>query len=96
MKNIFELNKRYNTNYYNLNTIIAVGYCVNSKKSIIFRIWTSRLLKESIIKGYVMDNVRLQKLKNFFVQKLLKEPEKNTPQRHILKLDTYNESHKTI
>ena len=47
--------KRYNTSYYNLDAIIAVGYRVNSKKATMFRIWANRVLKEFIIKGYVMD-----------------------------------------
>ena len=46
-------NKRYNTSYYNLDAIIAVGYRVNSKKATMFRIWANRVLKEFIIKGYV-------------------------------------------
>ena len=45
--------KRYQTNYYNLDAIIAVGYRVNSKKATMFRIWANRVLKEFIIKGYV-------------------------------------------
>ena len=44
--------KRYNTSYYNLDAIIAVGYRVNSKKATMFRIWANRVLKEFIIKGY--------------------------------------------
>ena len=51
--------KRYNTSYYNLNAIIAVVYRVNSKKATIFRIEASRVLKEFIVKGYVMDDARL-------------------------------------
>ena len=37
--------KRYQTNYYNLDAIIAVGYRVNSKKATMFRIWANRVLK---------------------------------------------------
>ena len=59
--------KRYNTNYYNLDAIIAVGYRVNSRKAIMFRILANRVLKEFIIKGYVMDNARLREPENFFV-----------------------------
>lgn len=58
--------KRYKTKYYNLDAIIAVGYRVNSKKATMFRIWANRVLKEFIIKGYVMDDVRLSELENFF------------------------------
>ncbi len=52
--------KRYNTNHYNLDSIIAVGYRVNSKKATMFRIWANRVLKEFIIKGYVMEDARLR------------------------------------
>ena len=55
---------RYNTNYYNLDAIIAVGYRVNSKKATMFRIWANRVLKEFIIKGYVMDDARLREPEN--------------------------------
>ena len=58
--------KRYNMNYYNLDAIIAVGYRVNSKKATMFRIWATKVLKEFIIKGYVMDDVRLREPENFF------------------------------
>ena len=58
--------KQYNTNYYNLDAIIAVGYRVNSKKATMFRIWANRILKEFIIKGYVMDDDRLREPENFF------------------------------
>ena len=58
--------KRYQVNYYNLDAIIAVGYRVNSKKATMFRIWANRVLKEFIIKGYVMDDARLRDPENFF------------------------------
>ena len=40
--------KNYNTNIYNLDAIIAVGYRINSKKATIFRIWATKVLKEYI------------------------------------------------
>ncbi len=58
--------KSYNTMYYNLDAIIAVGYRVNSRKATMFRIWANRVLKEYIIKGYVMDDIRLKEPENFF------------------------------
>lgn len=57
---------RRETNYYNLDAIIAVGYRVNSKKATMFRIWANRVLKEFIIKGYVMDDERLKEPENLF------------------------------
>jgi len=44
---------------YNLDAIISVGYRVNSKRGIQFRIWASRILKEYLLKGFVIDNKRL-------------------------------------
>lgn len=46
---------------YNLDAIIAVGYRVNSKKATKFRIWATRILKEYMIKGFVIDT---EKMKN--------------------------------
>lgn len=50
-----------NLEFYNLDTIISVGYRVNSIRGTHFRIWATKQLKELIIKGFVLDN---QKLKN--------------------------------
>lgn len=57
--------KQYNTNLYNLDTIIAVGYRVNSIQATQFRIWATNTLKEFIIKGFVMDDERLKQGKQF-------------------------------
>lgn len=51
--------------YYNLDTIIAVGYRVNSHQATKFRIWATKTLKEFIIKGFVLDDVRLKQGKHF-------------------------------
>jgi hypothetical protein len=45
---------------YNLDAIIAVGYRVNSYEATQFRIWAREILKEYIIKGFVMDDERLK------------------------------------
>ena len=52
--------KKYQTNYYNLDAIISVGYRVNSKQATHFRIWATKVLKEYIIKGFSMDDNRLK------------------------------------
>ncbi|MGD9950842.1 MAG: RhuM family protein, partial [Desulfobulbus sp.] len=51
--------KTYQTNFYNLDVIIAVGYRVNSKRGSQFRIWASSVLKEYLIKGYALNQRRL-------------------------------------
>ena len=50
-----------NLEFYNLDAIIAVGYRVNSKKATQFRIWATQVLKEYMIKGFVIDK---EKMKN--------------------------------
>lgn len=57
--------KNYNTNYYNLDAIIAVGYRVNSRQATQFRIWATNTLKEYIIKGFAMDDDRLKNGRHF-------------------------------
>ena len=48
------------TTLYNLDVIISVGYRVNSYEATQFRIWAREVLKEYIIKGFVMDDERLK------------------------------------
>jgi hypothetical protein len=48
--------KTYQTKYYDLDAIIAVGYRVNSKKATNFRIWATETLKEYITKGFILDD----------------------------------------
>ncbi len=51
--------------YYNLDTIISVGYRVNSTQATHFRIWATERLKEFIIKGFILDDDRLKNGKYF-------------------------------
>lgn len=48
-----------NIDYYNLDAIISVGYRVNSKRGTQFRQWSSRILKEHLIKGYTLNQQQL-------------------------------------
>ena len=45
--------------YYNLDMIISIGYRVNSKQGIIFRKWATKVLKEYLLKGYVINENRV-------------------------------------
>ena len=54
--------KTYQVDYYNLDMIISVGYRVNSKQGIIFRKWANKILKDYIIKGYAVNQKRLEYL----------------------------------
>lgn len=57
--------KNYQTSYYSLDAIIAVGYRVNSHQATQFRIWATKTLREFIIKGFVLDDERLKQGKRF-------------------------------
>ncbi len=59
--------------FYNLDGIISVGYRVNSKRATQFRIWATQLLKEFIIKGFVLDDERLKQGEKFFGKDYFKE-----------------------
>ena len=52
--------KKYNTKFYNLDAILSVGYRVNSSQATQFRIWATKILKEFIIKGFVLDDERMK------------------------------------
>jgi len=53
--------KNYNVDYYNLDMIISVGYRVKSKRGIQFRTWANKVLKEYLVKGYVVnEKIKLQ------------------------------------
>jgi hypothetical protein len=52
--------KSYRTQLYNLDAILAVGYRVRSPRGVQFRRWASTVLKEYLVKGFVMDDERLK------------------------------------
>ena len=52
--------KDYRTKLYNLDAILAVGYRVRSPRGVQFRRWASTVLKEYLLKGFVMDDERLK------------------------------------
>lgn len=53
-------NVKRNIDFYNLDAIISVGYRVNSRQATKFRIWATGVLKEYMIKGFVLDDERLK------------------------------------
>lgn len=65
--------KSYNTEYYNLDVIISVGYRVKSHRGTQFRIWATERLREYIIKGFTMDDARLKEMgyNNLYFEELL-------------------------
>lgn len=65
--------KKYNTQFYNLDAIISVGYRVNSRRATQFRIWATGILKEYMTKGFVLDDERLKQGKTAFGTDYFKE-----------------------
>ena len=55
-------NNTRNIEYYNLDMIISVGYRVKSKNGIVFRKWANKIIKDYLIKGYAVNNKRLEYL----------------------------------
>ena len=54
--------KTYQVQFYNLDMIISVGYRVKSKNGVIFRKWATKVLKDYMIKGYAVNQKRLEYL----------------------------------
>jgi hypothetical protein len=68
--------KSYETNHYNLDAIISVGYRVNSVRATQFRQWATNVLREFAIKGYVLDKKRMENgsfLGEDYFERLLEE-----------------------
>lgn len=61
------------TQFYNLDAIISVGYRVNSQKATKFRIWATAILKEYIQKGFVLDDERLKQGNTVFGKDYFRE-----------------------
>jgi len=52
--------KQYRTKYYNLDMILAIGYRVRSHRGTQFRVWATERLREYLVKGFVLDDIRLK------------------------------------
>ena len=89
--------KNYNTNFYSLDAIIAIGYRVNSKEATDFRIWATNTLKEYIKKGFVMNSESLKNGpkfgKDYFDELLVKIKEIRASERRFYQkiTDIYKE-----
>lgn len=64
---------RRETLFYNLDAIISVGYRVNSSRATHFRIWATKILKEYMIKGFVLDDDRLKQGETVFGKDYFRE-----------------------
>lgn len=65
--------KKYKTKMYGIEIIVAIGYRVNSERGTLFRQWATDRLKEYMVKGFAMDDVRLKQggYKSRFFEELL-------------------------
>lgn len=68
-----EDDKIYNTQFYNLDAVISVGYRVNSLQATRFRQWATKILNEYIKKGFVLDDDRLKQGETVFGQDYFQE-----------------------
>jgi hypothetical protein len=67
--------------HYNLDVIISLGYRVNTKEGIHFRQWATQRLKDYLVKGYAINQKRLEEIKAQFLQAI---------EKLRIKLTTYN------
>ena len=74
--------KTYQTAYYNLDVIISVGYRVKSKRGIEFRKWANRVLKDYIIKGYAVNNNRINQIGE--VIRIMKRTQEQLDSKQVL------------
>lgn len=88
-----EGNRKVNrhVNYYNLDMIIALGYRVNSKRGTEFRIWANKILREYLVKGYVINIEKLQKQNAQLLQiKQLLSILNNVSQQQVISTTEYD------
>ncbi|WP_028511268.1 virulence protein RhuM/Fic/DOC family protein [Ruminococcus sp. NK3A76] len=68
--------------YYNLDVIISVGYRVKSQRGVEFRRWANGVLKDYIIKGYAVNNKRIEQIGE--VIRIMKRAENQLDAKHVL------------
>ena len=68
--------------YYNLDMIISIGYRVKSKRGIEFRRWANQVLKDYIVKGYAVNNIRIEQVNE--IVRILKRSESELDANQIL------------
>ena len=82
--------KTYPVEYYNLDMIISVGYRVKSQNGIVFRKWANKILKDYMLKGYAINQRRLEYLektvKLIDIANRVDEKFENSDAKEILKV----------
>ena len=89
--------KTYQVDYYNLDMIISIGYRVKSQNGIVFRKWANKILKDYLIKGYAINQKRLDYLektvKLIYIANRTNENLENVDAKEILKvIATYSKA----
>ena len=74
--------KTYQVDYYNLDVIISVGYRVKSQRGVEFRKWANKVLKDYIIKGYAVNNKRIEQIGE--VIRIMKRAENQLDAKQVL------------
>lgn len=83
--------KTYQVEYYSLDMIISVGYRVKSKRGVEFRKWASGVLKDYIIKGYAVNNNRINQLGD--VIQIMKRTQNSLDGQQVLSvIEKYSEA----
>lgn len=71
-----------NVEYYNLDVIISVGYRIKSKRGVEFRRWANTVLKQYILNGYAVNDIRIRQLGE--VIRIMTRPENESDSRQVL------------
>ena len=71
-----------NVEYYNLDVIISVGYRIKSKRGVEFRKWANSVLKQYILNGYAVNDIRIRQLGE--VIRIMTHPENESDSRQVL------------
>lgn len=74
--------KTYQVDYYNLDVIISVGYRVKSQRGVEFRKWANSVLKDYIIRGYAVNNKRIEQIGE--VIRIMKRAENQLDAKQVL------------
>ena len=74
--------KTYQVDYYNLDVIISVGYRVKSQHGVEFRKWANSVLKDYIIRGYAVNNKRIEQIGE--VIRIMKRAENQLDAKQVL------------
>ena len=75
--------KTYQTVFYNLDVIIAVGYRVNAKRGTQFRIWATKTLKEHLLQGYSINHKKLTEIGTRKLESVVEFIKQASNKRHL-------------